>query len=156
MLSKRTKYALNALVEMAREPDAGPMSAADIAERAAVPAKFLEGILSELNRAGIVASTRGRHGGHRLRRAPEEVNMAEVVRLFDGAIGMVPCVTYNYYERCEECKDEATCGLRDVFQMIRDESVNLLKQATLADVLAREKHLRKRLARKRKNSILKR
>lgn len=147
MLSKRTKYALNALVELARAPDEGPMPAAVLAERAGVPAKFLEAILSELNRGGIVESTRGRYGGHRLRLPPQEVHMAEVVRLFDGAIGLVPCVTFNYYERCEECTDEAICGLRDVFQEIRDASVALLKQATLADVLAREKRLKKRVAR---------
>jgi len=150
MLSKRTKYALNALVELARVRDADPVSAAELAERAGVPAKFLEGILSELNRAGIVGSTRGRHGGHRLRRPPEEVNMAEVLRLFDGAIGLVPCVTYNYYETCEECPDETVCGLRNVFQEIRDVSVGLLKQATLADVLARETRLRRRVSRARR------
>lgn len=149
MLSKRTKYALNALVELARTREEGTMSAAVLAARAGVPVKFLEAILSDLNRAGIVESKRGRYGGHRLRLSPQEVHMAEVVRLFDGAIGLVPCVTYNYYERCEECPDEYICGLRDVFQEIRDTSVALLKQATLADVLDREKRLKKRVARRK-------
>ncbi len=141
MLSKRTKYALNALLVLARHTDAGPMSASVLADRARVPAKFLEAILLDLRHAGIITSTRGRTGGHRLRRPPEEVTMAEVLRLFDGAIGLVPCVTFNYYERCEECVDESTCGIRDVFADIRTASVELLKNATLADTLRREDRL---------------
>ena len=150
MLSKRAKYALNALVELARDKDEGPLSAAALAERANVPGKFLEAILLDLRHAGIISSTRGRAGGHRLRKAPEEVSMAEILRLFDGAIGLVPCVTHNYYERCDECVDEATCGIRDVFTDIRTASVELLKAATLADVLRREKRLSARVARRRR------
>lgn len=152
VLSKKAKYALNALVEMARAREEGPLKAATIAQRAHVPAKFLEAILLELNRAGIVHTTRGRYGGHRLRRSPEEVNMAEVLRLMDGAIGLVPCVTHNYYERCEECVDEATCGIRDVFARIRLATVDLLKASTLADVLAREKRLSRKTVRKKGKS----
>lgn len=152
MLSKRAKYGLNALVELARARDEGPLSAAVIAERAHVPGKFLEAILLDLRHAGVISTTRGRSGGHRLRKDPAEVNMADVLRLFDGAIGLVPCVTRNYYERCEECVDEHTCGIRDVFAEIRSASVELLKNATLADVLRRERKLvlaknRKRTAR---------
>ena len=132
MLSKRAKYALNALVELARSQEEGSLSAADLAERAHVPGKFLEAILLQLRHAGIITSTRGRNGGHRLRKDPTEVTMAEVLRLFDGAIGLVGCVTYNYYERCEECVDEATCGVRDVFNEIRTASVELLRKATIA------------------------
>lgn len=150
MLSKRAKYGLNALVELARRKDEGPLSAAVLAKRANVPGKFLEAILLDLRHAGIISSARGRAGGHRLRKPPEDVNMAEVLRLFDGAIGLVPCVTHTYYERCEECVDEATCGIRDVFQEIRAASVELLKHATLADVLDREGRLRKRIVRRRR------
>lgn len=133
---------MNALVELARASGNGPLSAAVIAERAHVPGKFLEAILLDLRHAGVISTTRGRGGGHRLRRSPDEVNMADVVRLFDGAIGLLPCVTHNYYERCDECVDEATCGIRDVFMQIRAASVDLLKNATLADVLQREQRLR--------------
>lgn len=146
MLSKRAKYALNALRELARAyPQEGPLSAAVIAERGRIPVKFLEAILLDLNRAHIITSKRGRGGGHQLRRPPEEVEMAEVLRLFDGAIGLVPCVTHNYYERCEECVDEETCGIRDVFVTIRAATVELLKAATLADVLAREERLKNKI-----------
>jgi Rrf2 family protein len=141
MLSKRAKYAINALVELARACDEGPLSTAVIAERAHTPGKFLEAILLDLRHAGVISTTRGRSGGHRLRKDPAQVNMAEVLRLFDGAIGLVPCVTHNYYERCEECIDERTCGIRDVFAEIRSATVELLKNATLADLLRREEML---------------
>lgn len=141
MLSKRSKYALNALVELARDPAGGPMSAALIAERAGVPHKFLEAILVDLRNAGLISSRKGRSGGHNLRRAPKEIHMAEVIRLFDGAIGLVPCVTHNYYQPCDECKDEASCGIRDVFVEVREATVHMLKKATLADVLRRERSL---------------
>ncbi len=149
MLSKRAKYGLNALVELARARDEGHLSAATIAARANVPGKFLEAILLDLRHAGVISSTRGRTGGHWLRKHPEEVNMADVLRLFDGAIGLVPCVTRNYYERCEECVDELTCGIRDVFAEIRSASVEMLKNATLADLLVREKRLATAAKRKR-------
>src|SRR5690606_26994400 len=137
----RSKYALNALMELAKTKDAGPLSAAVIAERARVPIKFLEAILVDLRKAGFITSRKGRGGGHRLRLPPEEVHIAGVVRLFNGAIGLVPCVTHNYYERCEECVDEAACGIRDVFVEVREATVRMLKQATLADVLKRERKL---------------
>ncbi len=149
MLSKRAKYALNALMELAKAADEGPLSAAAIAERAHVPAKFLEAILVDLRKAGMVESRKGRAGGHRLDRAPEDINAAEVFRLFDGAIALVPCATHNYYERCEECVDEATCGVRQVFLEVRAATVDRLKEATVADLLSRENRLRKSVARKR-------
>lgn len=142
MLSKRAKYALNALRELARAYQSGPLTAAVIAERGRIPVKFLEAILLDLNRAHIISSKRGRGGGHELRRAPRDIQMAEVLRLFDGAIGLVPCVTHNYYQRCDECVDEETCGIRDVFVTIRAATLDLLKAATLADVLEREERLK--------------
>ena len=119
MLSKRAKYALNALMELARAVEEGPISAAEIAERAHVPAKFLEAILLDLRKAGMIESRKGRSGGHLLLIPAERINAAEVFRLFDGAIALVPCATHNYYERCDECVDEATCGIRQVFLEVR-------------------------------------
>jgi hypothetical protein len=78
------------------------------------------------------------YGGYILNGTPEEINMAIVVRLFDGAIGLLPCVTYEYYERCEECVDEETCGIRRVAMEIRNETVKRLKKATLANIIERE------------------
>ena len=144
MLSKRAKYALNALVVLARVQNEGPLSAADIAQRAHVPVKFLEAILLDLRKAGIIASRKGRSGGHQLLKAPEEINAAEVFRLFDGAIALVPCATQNYYERCDECVDEATCGMREVFLEVRAATVEMLKRSTIADLLNRERRLKTR------------
>ena len=144
MLSKRAKYALNALVVLARAQVEGPLSAADIAQRAHVPVKFLEAILLDLRKAGIIASRKGRSGGHQLLKAPEDINAADVFRLFDGAIALVPCATQNYYERCDECVDEATCGMREVFLEVRAATVEMLKRSTIADLLNRERRLKTR------------
>lgn len=149
MLSKRAKYALNALVELAKAQEEGPLSASVLAGRANVPAKFLEAILVDLRKAGIIASHKGRRGGHVLRRSPAEITTVEVLRLFDGAIALVPCATHTYYERCEECTDEAVCGIRDVFLQVRAETVRLLKEATLAGIVEREARLKARRRRKR-------
>lgn len=149
MISKRSKYALNALRVLAHAQEEGPLNAALLAQRAHVPAKFLEAILLDLRKAGIISSRKGRGGGHVLRKRPADITTAEVLRLFDGAIALVPCATYNYYERCEECEDEAVCGIRDVFRQVRAETVRMLKDATLADILAREARLRARPRKRR-------
>ena len=143
MISKKTKYALNALVYLARHYKEGPVLIGEIAKKQHIPQKFLEAILLDLKNAGILNSKKGRGGGYYLIKQPEEVNIADVLRLFDGAIALLPCVTHKYYERCEECRDEATCGIRDVFQEVRNETVNILKRSTLAQIMAREEQLRK-------------
>lgn len=142
MISKKTKYALNALVYLARNESEGPILISQIAREQHIPQKFLEAILLDLKNAGILNSKKGRGGGYYLIKTPQEVNMADVMRLFDGAIALLPCVTHRYYERCEECRDEATCGIRDVFQEVRNETVNILKRSTLAEIMSRETRLR--------------
>lgn len=141
MLSKKAKYAINALVYLGKRYEQGPILIAQIAEAQHIPQKFLESILLDLKNAGILNSKKGKGGGYYLMRDPEAVNMADVMRLFDGAIAFLPCVTFKYYERCEECKDEATCGIRDVFKEVRDATVEILKSATLAAIIAREDRL---------------
>ena len=142
MISKKTKYALNALVYLAREYGKGPILISQIAEHEKIPQKFLEAILLDLKNVGILNSKKGKGGGYYLLRNPQEVSVAEVMRLFDGAIALLPCVTYRYYERCEECKNEATCGIRDVFKQVRNETVKILKGNTLASIMVREDKLR--------------
>ncbi len=143
MLSKRAKYAIHALVHLARNEAKEPVHIAQIAESERIPRKFLEAILLDLRNAGILNSRKGRGGGYYLLRRPEEVNMAEVIRIYDGAIALIPCVAHKYYERCEECIDEATCGIHDVFREVRERTVEILKKSTLADIVDREKSLRK-------------
>ncbi len=131
-----------ALVHLAKHQEEGPILISRIAEEEHIPQKFLEAILLDLKKDGVLASKKGKGGGYYLIRDPEEVNMADVMRLFDGAIALLPCVTYKYYERCEECKDEETCGIRDTFLMVRNETVERLKAATLSHIIATEKNLK--------------
>lgn len=141
MLSKKAKYALNALVYLARNNEKGPILISEISEEQHIPKKFLESILLDLRNAGILSSKKGRGGGYYLLKSPEEVNMADVIRMFDGALALLPCVTYKYYERCEECKDEETCGIRRVIKEVRDQTVNILKNNSLADIIRREQEI---------------
>ncbi len=138
MLSKKAKYAINALVNLARKYDQGPILISAIAEEEKIPKKFLEAILLDLRNAGILNSKKGKGGGYYLIKPPGEVNLATIVRLFDGAIALLPCVSYKYYERCDECKDEESCGIRNVFMEVKEETVNLLKKNTLADIVSFE------------------
>ncbi|HRJ30292.1 MAG TPA: Rrf2 family transcriptional regulator [Cyclobacteriaceae bacterium] len=141
MLSKKCKYAIHALVHMAKAPEE-KFLIKDIAEACHIPKKFLEAILLDLKRAGILGSKQGKGGGYVLRRKPREVNLAEVVRLFDGAIAAVPCATYKYYESCDECEDEETCSIRFAFLEVRNATVEMLKKDTLDKLVKRELKLK--------------
>ena len=141
MLSKKTQYSILALVKLAKEYNSGPVLIGKISESERIPKKFLESILLELKRSGFLGSKKGKGGGYFLIREPGAINLADIIRLFDGAIAMVPCVTYRYYQPCTHCKDELTCGIRSVIRDVRDETVNLLKSISLADILQREDNL---------------
>ncbi len=143
MLSKKTKYAINALVYLAKQSNAKPIQISRIAESEHIPRKFLEAILLDMRNAGILSSTKGKMGGYTLHEKPENINIADVMRLFDGPIALLPCVAYKYYKRCDECKDEATCGIRSVFADVRNETVRMLKNATLAEIVIRSEGLEK-------------
>lgn len=142
MLSKKTKYAINALVYLAKNNSGKPIPISQISADQNIPHKFLEAILLDLKNARILNSKKGKLGGYILNKEPSAVDMAEVMRLFDGAVALLPCVTYRFYERCEECIDEETCGIREVFLDIRNETVERLKNATLADIIQREERLK--------------
>ena len=144
MLSKKTKYAIIALVRLAREYEQEPLQIGVIAEEEKIPKKFLETILRELKNAGILTSVKGRNGGYYLSRDPEDVNLATIIRLFNGPIAFIPCVTYLYYEACDVEKDEELCGIRTVFKEVRDTTVEIFKRATLAEIIRREDILRKK------------
>jgi Rrf2 family protein len=151
MLSKKAKYALKALEYIAKESKGEPLLIAEIAEQQRIPRKFLEVILLELRRDGILQSRMGKKGGYFLRKHPKEINIGHVIRLIDGPIALLPCVSYKFYERCAECDDEATCGLRDVMQQLRESTNRILNKVSLADILKRES----RLAREIRNHIKK-
>jgi Rrf2 family protein len=146
MLSKKCKYAIHALVHMAKAPEERFLIK-EISEACNIPKKFLEAILLDLKRAGVLGSKQGKGGGYFLRRNTDEVNLAEVVRLFDGAIAAVPCATFKFYEQCDECDDEETCAVRHAFLDIRNATVELLKADTLETLVKRENKL---IARKKR------
>ncbi|MCB9034325.1 MAG: Rrf2 family transcriptional regulator [Chitinophagales bacterium] len=142
MLSKKTKYAINALVYLAKNKDEGPILISTIAEHENIPKKFLETILLDLKNAGYLNSKKGKGGGYYFIKEASEVNLAEIVRYFDGAIGLLPCVTHKYYEKCEECLDEKTCGIRHAFLAIRNATVEMLKENTIEKMINKEEKLK--------------
>ncbi len=144
MLSKKAKYAIHALHCLNRQDDRQPMRIAEIAAEERIPKKFLEAILLELKRNQILDSKKGKGGGYFLLRKPDDISLAEIVRIFDGAIGLIPCVTHRYYKPCEECRDETTCGIRDAFKAIRDITVGALKTHSVADIGRKEAQLRQK------------
>ena len=141
MLTKKSKYAIIALIHLARRFGQGPIMISQIASEENIPKKFLEGILFELKNAGIVNSQRGKTGGYYLIKNPEEVYLAQIMLIFDGPIALIPCVTYQYYEPCPECRDEKTCAIRKVFKDVRDATVSILKKSTLKEMIRIEKML---------------
>lgn len=141
MLSKKCKYALQALEFLAGESYQEPVLVSEIASAKSIPKKFLELILLDLKNHGVVQSKKGKGGGYFLGKPPEQISIGHIVRIIDGPLAPIPCVSQMAYAKCEECRDEATCGIRSVMKDARDAMASVLDQATLADVLNRVKHL---------------
>jgi Rrf2 family protein len=136
MISQKAKYALRALVSLCRAPYGEPLMISQISREQAIPKKFLEQILLELKRHGIVESRRGRLGGYVLLRSPEKVTFGEVLRLIDGPIAPLPCLSKFAYRRCIDCADEGTCEIRHVFARVALATRDVLDNTTLADAVA--------------------
>lgn len=117
---------------------------ADIAETANVPRKFLEQILLEMKRRGIVHSTRGKFGGYTLGRKPEDIDFAEVIRVIDGPLALSPCASRTAYRKCDDCEDETTCAIRKVLLNVRDATAEILEHHTLAHALADRRSSKRR------------
>ena len=139
MLSKKAKYALQACLALATEPTSRPVLIADIAEKDGIPKKFLEIILLDLRNAGMLASRKGKGGGYFLARTPQAITIGQIVRLMDGPLAPVPCVSQTAYQPCAECHSERTCGIRMVMKEVRDAIAGILDQTSLQDVLDRVK-----------------
>lgn len=137
MISKKTKYALKALIYLAREFDKGPILISELAQEEKIPKKFLEFILLTLKNSGILMSRKGKGGGYYLGKAPSEVSLGRVIRILEGPLAPVPCVSETAYAKCEECGDEGTCGIRMVMKDVRNAIADILDNTTLADVLER-------------------
>jgi Rrf2 family protein len=140
MLSQKARYALHALIVLAEHTGDAPMQIADVAEEARVPRKFLEQILLDLKKRGIVKSTRGRSGGYLLGKSPKDITFADVIRVMDGPLALAPCVSVTAYHKCEDCVDEATCAIRKVLLAARDATATVLESCTIAQaaVIARK------------------
>jgi Rrf2 family protein len=136
-LSRRSEYGLRALIDLVRHGPERPIPLATLAERNHLPPKFLEQIMASLKHAGIVRTTLGARGGYTVAVDPATVTLGRVIRLLDGALAPLGCVSLRYYEPCS-CPDEATCALRDVMIDVRDKMLEVLDRETLAQLALRE------------------
>jgi Rrf2 family protein len=134
MLSKKTKYGLKALCYIARVQDNKPVQVGEIAKGEQIPQKFLESILLTLRKGGFLGSKKGKHGGYYLIKQPSEIIMAEVMRVLEGPIAMVPCVSLNFYEKCDDCPDERKCSVHKLMIQVRDNTLKVLRNNTLEDL----------------------
>lgn len=141
MLSKKTKYAIKALVALGKNEGNPPMQISKIATEEQIPKKFLEQILLDLRNSGFLYSKKGAGGGYALNKDPKEIFLVHVMRITDGPIAMVPCASFNFYHKCDECKDELTCGIRNVFIDVRDATLKILTETSIADIIGRENKL---------------
>lgn len=142
MMSNKTKYGLNALLYLSQKYNQGPTLIADLAQEERIPKKFLELILLDLKNHGILESKKGKGGGYQLARHPSEIKFGQVIRILDGPLAPVSCVSQTAYKPCKECKDEHHCGIRLVMKDVRDAMANILDKTSLADVLLKIKNLK--------------
>lgn len=135
MMSKRCKYALKAMIRLARNYNQGFLSTTIIAQDENISKKFLEQILLELKRAKLVNSKQGNAGGYYLLKSPDDVSLADIYRIFEGPIALTPCISLNFYEPCDDCVDEATCYLRNELMIVREKTRKSMMEATLTSFI---------------------
>jgi len=135
MLSKRTKYGLKALAFIARNSEGNPVAVSEIAKSENIPSKFLESILLTLRKSGILSSKKGKGGGYYLLKSPGEIPMTDILRILEGPIAMLPCVSLNYYEQCSDCPNEGSCTVNKLMVKVRDKTLEVFRNNTLADLV---------------------
>ena len=135
MLSRKTKYGLKALTYLARRDSDVPTQIVVISEAENISQKFLESILLILRKAKILESKKGKGGGYFLAKAPEDISIASVYRVLEGPIAMVPCVSLNFYEKCDDCPDEEACSVHNLMVQVRDTNLKIFENTTLADLI---------------------
>ena len=133
MLAQKTRYALRSLLYLAKDRGGAPVPLARIAQTQRVPVKYLELIMLDLRRTGLVISTRGPKGGYALGRAAAEISFGDIVRVMEGPLALISCASVNFYERCGDCHDEATCAIRRAFGVVRDQTTAVLDGISLAE-----------------------
>ena len=134
MLSKKSQYAFKALSYLVEKRNEGPVLISEIADLKKIPLKFLENILLELKKSDVLDSKKGKGGGYFLKDSPEKTNLAKIIRPVNGPIAMLPCVSLNFYEKCDNCNEDH-CGLHDVLIEVRDASLKILEEKTLLDLI---------------------
>ena len=136
MLTQKTRYSMLAMVRLAKEFGKGTLMINEIAESERIPKRFLESILLELKNNGYLGSRLGKNGGYFLMKNPRDINLLEIVRLFEGSIAMLKCTSEKFYEPCDHCKDEETCTIRGTFKDIREYTFNKLAATTLESLVS--------------------
>lgn len=139
MLSRKTKYGIKALAYIAKKPERRPVQTSEIARSENISQKFLESILLNLRKSGFLGSKKGKGGGYYLIKDPKDILMTNVIRVLEGPIAMLPCVSLNYYEKCEDCPDEEACSVHALMIQVRDSTLKVLGDNTLADIAIKEK-----------------
>ncbi len=134
MLSKKTKYGIKALVHLARQKDRIPVQISVISQSENISQKFLESILLTLRKNGMLGSKKGKGGGYYLLKDPKDIPMTTVMRLLEGPIAMVPCVSLNFYEKCDDCPDENLCAVHKIMLKVRDNTLEIFRHTSLADL----------------------
>ncbi len=133
MLSKKTKYGLKALTYIAKKQCEEPVSISEIAKEEQISQKYLESILLSLKKGGILSSKKGKSGGYYLLKLPEDISMSKIIRILEGPIAMLPCVSLNFYEKCDDCPDEKACSVHKLMIQVRDSTLKILENTTLSD-----------------------
>ncbi|MCW5520029.1 Rrf2 family transcriptional regulator [Aureitalea sp. L0-47] len=135
MLSRKTKYGLKALTYLARQESNTPVQISVIAKSENISHKFLETILLILRKAGYLGSKKGKGGGYYLMKDPSEIPIAAIYRILEGPIAMVPCVSLNFYEKCDDCPDEDACSVHNLMIQVRDNTLQIFENTSLADLI---------------------
>ena len=135
MLSKRTKYGIKAMTYIARREENSPVQVGTIAENENISHKFLESILLALRKSGFLGAKKGKGGGYYLLKEASEIKMTYIIRTLEGPIAMIPCVSLNYYEKCDDCPDEESCSVHKLMIQVRDNTLQILRNNTLADLV---------------------
>ena len=138
MISKKTKYGIEAMAYLAKQPNKKPVQTAEISLNENISQKFLESILLNLRKAGFLGAKKGKGGGYYLLREPKDIRMVDVIRTLEGPIAMVPCVSLNFYEKCDDCPDELGCSVNALMLKVRDSTLEVLGRNTLADIAGKE------------------
>ena len=138
MLSRKTKYGIKALTFLAKTKDSEPVAIGTIAREENISRKFLESILLVLRKAGYLGSKKGKGGGYYLLKPAAEIPIAAVYRILEGPIAMVPCVSLNFYEKCDDCADEDACSVHQLMIQVRDNTLSILEHTSLADLIQKK------------------